>query len=93
MRFIQAILLLIFLAVLGLFAVQNTEAITVVFGNLEATTPVAILAIGAYLLGMVSGWTAVFRKEFAAQGSECPADEALFVAEMMTGMTVRADGG
>lgn len=59
MRFIQAILLLIFLGAVGLFAVQNTDAITVTFWTWKASGPVALLAIAAYLLGMVSGWTVV----------------------------------
>ncbi len=59
MRFIQAILLLAFLGALGLFAFQNTEAITVSFWKWQTTGPVALLAIVAYLLGMLSGWTVV----------------------------------
>jgi putative membrane protein len=59
MRFIQAIILLIFLGAVGLFAVQNTEAITVTFWTWKTTGPVALLAIAAYLLGMLSGWTVV----------------------------------
>ena len=59
MRFIQAVLFLIFLGALGLFAVQNTEAITVAFWKWQTTQPVALLAIAAYLLGMLSGWTVV----------------------------------
>ncbi len=59
MRFVQAVLLLAFLGVVGLFAVQNTEAITVSFWNWRTTGPVALLAIVAYLLGMLSGWTVV----------------------------------
>ena len=59
MRVIQAILLLTFLGAVGLFALQNTEAITVNFWTWKATGPIALLTIGAYLLGMVSGWTVV----------------------------------
>jgi lipopolysaccharide assembly protein A len=59
MRFIQAIILLVFLGAIGLFAVQNTEPITVAFWTWKATGPVALLAIVAYLLGMVSGGTVV----------------------------------
>jgi len=59
MRFIQAIILLILLGAVGLFAVQNTEAITVKFWTWQTTGPVALLAIAAYLLGMLSGWTVV----------------------------------
>jgi lipopolysaccharide assembly protein A len=59
MRVVQAIILLAFLGAVGLFAVQNTEAITVTFWTWKMTGSVALLAIGAYLLGMVSGWTVV----------------------------------
>jgi uncharacterized integral membrane protein len=59
MRVIQAIMLLAFLGAVGLFAVQNTEAITVTFWTWKATGPVALLAIAVYLLGMVSGGTVV----------------------------------
>ena len=74
MRFIQAIILLAFLGALGLFAVQNTEAITVAFWTWKATGPVAILAIVAYFLGMVSGGTVVsiFRRSLQ-RVSERPA--------------------
>jgi uncharacterized integral membrane protein len=59
MRFIQALLFLAFLGVVGLFAVQNTQAITVDFWTWRVTGPVALLAIATYLLGMLSGWTVV----------------------------------
>jgi uncharacterized integral membrane protein len=57
MRFIQGIILLALLGAVGLFAVQNTEAITVSFWTWKTTAPVALLAIAAYLIGMLSGWT------------------------------------
>ena len=59
MRYLLGLILLIFLGAVGLFAVQNTQAITVKFWNWGLTAPVAILAIGAYLLGMISGWNVV----------------------------------
>ncbi|MDG3002348.1 LapA family protein [Paludisphaera mucosa] len=59
MRYVQGVLLLIFLGAIGLFAIQNTEAITVDFAKWRVTGPVALLAIVAYLLGMLSGWTVV----------------------------------
>ena len=59
MRFLQAVLLLVFLGAIGLFAVQNTQAITVAFWTWQTTGPVALLAIAAYILGMLSGWTVV----------------------------------
>jgi uncharacterized integral membrane protein len=75
MRFIQAVLFLIFLGALGLFAVQNTDAITVTFWTWKATGPVALLAIAAYFLGMLSGWTVVsFVRRSLYRVSERPAD-------------------
>lgn len=59
MRFIQATLLLIFLGAIGLFAVQNTHPITVDFARWTVRGPVALMAIAAYVLGMLSGWTVV----------------------------------
>jgi len=58
-RFVQAVILLVFLSALGIFAVQNTQAITVRYLNWGVTAPVAILAIAVYLIGMLSGWTVV----------------------------------
>jgi uncharacterized integral membrane protein len=59
MRLIQAVLFLIFLGALGLFAVQNRESVTVSFWTWKVTGPLALLAIAGYLLGMLSGWTMV----------------------------------
>jgi uncharacterized integral membrane protein len=59
MRFIQAVIFLAFLGVVGLFAVQNMDVITVNFWNWKYTGTLAILAIAVYILGMLSGWTVV----------------------------------
>ncbi len=75
MRFIQAVLLLIFLGAIGLFAVQNTEAVTVTFWTWKTTGPIALLAIAAYLLGMLSGWTVVsFVRRSLHKVSERPSE-------------------
>jgi uncharacterized integral membrane protein len=58
-RIIQAILFLIFLGAVGLFALQNTRAVTVDFWTWELTAPVAIVIVAVYFLGMLSGWTVV----------------------------------
>ena len=75
MRFIQGIILLALLGAVGLFAVQNTEAITVSFWTWKTTGPVALLAIAAYVLGMLSGWTVIslFTRSLR-RVSERPAD-------------------
>ncbi len=59
MRFLQAVIFLVFLGAVGLFALQNTNWITVRFAKWDFSGTVAILAIAIYLLGMLSGWTVV----------------------------------
>ena len=59
MRFIQGVILFAFLAVVGIFAVQNTQPLTVRFLDRRMTSSVALIAVVIYLLGMLSGWTVV----------------------------------
>ena len=59
MRFIQAVLFLVFLGAVGLFAVQNTRSVTVDFWTWHLTAPVALVIVAVYFLGMLSGWTVV----------------------------------
>jgi lipopolysaccharide assembly protein A len=59
MKFFQATLLLVFLAALFLFALQNTAAVTVSFLKWSVTAPIPLLVVSVYVLGMLSGWTVV----------------------------------
>ena len=59
MRFVQALVFLVFLGAVGMFAVQNTDVMKFNFGSWTLTGPVALLTIAVYLLGMLSGWTVV----------------------------------
>ncbi|AGA24710.1 lipopolysaccharide assembly protein LapA domain-containing protein [Singulisphaera acidiphila] len=59
MRYVQAAILLVFLAAVGLFAAQNMQAITVKFFGWSISAPVALLAVAVYLLGMLTGWTVI----------------------------------
>jgi putative membrane protein len=59
MKYVQAILLLVFLGALGIFAVQNTNTITVHFLTWGVTAPLALVSVAVYLLGMLTGWTVV----------------------------------
>jgi len=59
MRVIQAVIFLVFLAAVGVFAVQNTDFIKVRFWTWTLSGPVALLTIAAYVVGMLSGWTVV----------------------------------
>ena len=55
MRFFQAMLLLIFLGTVGVFALQNNELVAVKFINWAVSAPISVLVVGVYLLGMISG--------------------------------------
>ena len=57
MRYIQTVVFLIFLATIGIFAIQNRDVITVSFLRWNLSQPVAIVTIVVYILGMLSGWT------------------------------------
>jgi putative membrane protein len=59
MRIIQAILFLVFLGAVGLFAAQNTRSVAVDFWTWQLTAPVALVIVAVYFLGMLSGWTVV----------------------------------
>ena len=75
MRFIQAVLFLIFLGAVGLFAVQNMDVISVTFWTWKLTAPVALVIVAVYFLGMLSGWTVVaFIRRSIRRVSESPRD-------------------
>jgi lipopolysaccharide assembly protein A len=57
MRFIQAVIFLVLLGVIIIFAVQNSQIVTVQFLNWSVNSPIALMSVGVYLLGMLSGWT------------------------------------
>ena len=55
MRLIYTLLILLFVAVVAIFAVQNLRLATVNFLTLNVTLPLALLIVGIYLLGLLSG--------------------------------------
>lgn len=59
MRYLLGLILLIFLGAVGLFAFQNTQPVTVKFWSTSVTAPFALLAVGVYFLGMISGWNVI----------------------------------
>jgi len=59
MRYIQAVILLVFLAAIGVFALQNRDVVTVRFLTWNLSEPVALVTVVVYFLGMLSGWTVV----------------------------------
>ena len=55
MRFIQITLLLVFLAAVGTFALQNNTITSVQFLNWKIEAPISLLTVAIYVLGMISG--------------------------------------
>jgi len=55
MRFLQATILIVFLAAVATFAIQNNELTKISFLRWELTSPLSLLIVGVYLLGMISG--------------------------------------
>ncbi len=65
-RFCSLVVLLVFLAAIGIFAFYNYEAVDVRFLQWGLTIPLAAVVGAAYLLGMLSGWSVVgiFRRSW-----------------------------
>ena len=59
MRFLCFLFLVALAGVVGVFAYQNQEEITIKFWDSTYTTTVPLLAGALYLLGMFSGWTII----------------------------------
>lgn len=55
MRIFYLVLLILLVGVTTIFAVQNLQTITVSFLSWSVTLPIALVVIGVYALGMVSG--------------------------------------
>jgi uncharacterized integral membrane protein len=59
MRAFYGLLLVVFIAAVVIFALQNNDDITLRYINQSETLPLAAVIGGVYLLGMLSGWTIV----------------------------------
>ncbi len=59
MRMIYFLILLFFLAAIGVFALQNRDPITLEYLGRSVSCPPSLLIGIAYVLGMVSGWTVI----------------------------------
>ena len=56
MRILYAAVLLLFVAAVLIFCVQNLASVSVAFLGWKASLPIALLFLLVYLLGMFSGW-------------------------------------
>jgi len=59
MKYVLGLLLVVFLAAIAVFAIQNTQSVKVQFLNWGVTAPFALLAVVIYLIGMLSGGSVV----------------------------------
>ena len=59
MRVVYFLFLLLILAAIGIFAVQNQEPVTIHYLQESVSCPLALLIAIVYLLGMMSGSTLV----------------------------------
>jgi putative membrane protein len=57
MRILYGFILLVLLAAIGVFALQNRGDVTLNYLDRTLTTSLAILIGATYLLGMITGWT------------------------------------
>jgi len=55
MRWIHIAVIVILVAVIVIFAVQNFQSVTVTFLNFRISAPLAVLIAVLYLLGMATG--------------------------------------
>jgi uncharacterized integral membrane protein len=55
MRVIYLILIILFVAAVIIFAVQNRDTVTIAFLDYSATAPIAVVAAGMYVLGALTG--------------------------------------
>jgi uncharacterized integral membrane protein len=59
MRVIYVLILLVLLAAVGLFVLQNGETITLQYLDRTVSCPPSVLIGIVYVLGMLSGWTVI----------------------------------
>jgi lipopolysaccharide assembly protein A len=57
MRIVYGFILLVLLAAVTLFVLQNREDVTLSYLDRKLTTSLAILIAATYGLGMITGWT------------------------------------
>jgi uncharacterized integral membrane protein len=73
MRVFYFLVLLIILAGIGVFAIQNHEPTMITFFNQSISCPLSLVIAAAYVLGMLSGWTVVgFLKRSIERVTERP---------------------
>jgi uncharacterized integral membrane protein len=54
-RWIHLAIVILFIAAIVVFAIQNLQVVTMAFLGFSLRLPVALLAIGVYVLGAITG--------------------------------------
>jgi uncharacterized integral membrane protein len=73
MRILYGFILLVLLAAIGVFALQNRGDVTLNYLDRTLTTSLAILIGATYLLGMITGWTVLgFLRKSIHRVSQAP---------------------
>jgi putative membrane protein len=70
MRWFNTIVIVVLVAAMLIFVLQNFQSITVSFLGLSISAPLAVLAAIIYLLGMATGGSAWALMRWAWQGSK-----------------------
>jgi uncharacterized integral membrane protein len=71
MRWLYLTVIIVFVAAIVLFAIQNREMVTMSFLGFSARAPLAVLAVIVYVLGAITGGSlfALLRKSVQATRS------------------------
>lgn len=71
MRWIHLAIVVLFIAAVVVFAIQNLQVVTLAFLGFSLRAPVALLTIGVYVLGAITGGSlfALIRRSMQAARS------------------------
>jgi putative membrane protein len=68
-RWVNIIVVVVLVAAMLIFALQNLQSVTVAFLAFRISAPLAVLVVAVYLLGMATGGSAWSLMRWAWQGS------------------------
>lgn len=75
MRLLCLLFLAAFVGAVAIFVTQNQQTVTVSFWNWDLNASVAVITGGAFLLGMLSGWSVVGLLRRSLRRIEAPSRE------------------
>jgi uncharacterized integral membrane protein len=69
MRWLYLIVIVLFVAIAVIFAVQNLQLVTIAFLGFRVTVPIALLSGVMYLLGMATGGSLLALLRWLVEGA------------------------